>query len=152
MTEALLYAGARAQLVSEVLLPALAAGNVVLCDRFVDSSLAYQGYGRGLDLEMLRVINTFALHKLGTFCTVLLDLPPEEGLGRSAGVAERDRLEQENLSFHRRVRDGYLILARDYPGRIKVVNASADPRLVQEQIQEYVMAYLTGRDQGGAFE
>jgi len=152
VTEALLYAGARAQLVSEVLLPALAAGNVVLCDRFVDSSLAYQGYGRGLDLEMLRVINTFALHKLGTFCTVLLDLPPEEGLGRSAGVAERDRLEQENLSFHRRVRDGYLILARDYPGRIKVVNASADPRLVQEQIQEYVMAYLTGRDQGGAFE
>jgi dTMP kinase len=152
VTEALLYAAARAQIVGEVLLPALRERKVVLCDRFVDSSLAYQGYGRGLPLEMLRAVNDFALNKLGRFCTILLDLPPEEGLERSAGEMERDRLEQENLSFHRRVRDGYLSMAREFPGRIKVVDASADPRLVQEQIQEYVMAYLTGRDQGGAFE
>ncbi|MGB4503906.1 MAG: dTMP kinase [Syntrophaceticus sp.] len=151
LTEALLYTGARSQLVSEVILPALTAGKVVLCDRFVDSSIAYQGYGRGLDLEMLRVINSFVLSKLGAFCTILLDLPAEEGLERSKGNIERDRLEQESLSFRQRVREGYLILARTYPERIKVVDASADPRLVQEQIQEYVMAYLTGRDQGGVF-
>lgn len=151
VAEALLYAGARAQLVCEVLLPALAAGKVILCDRFVDSSLAYQGYGRGLDLDMLRVFNGFALHKLGTFCTILLDLPPEEGLGRTAGEVERDRLEQENLSFHRQVRDGYLKLAEMHPERIKVVQAGADPLLVQERILEHVMAYLTGRDSGGSF-
>lgn len=152
VTEAMLYTGARAQLVSEVILPALVAGKVVLCDRFVDSSLAYQGYGRGLDLEMLRVANGFALNKLGTFRTILLDLPPEEGLERSAGETERDRLEQESLNFHQRVREGYHFLARTCPERIKVVDASMDPKLVQEQIAEHVMAYLTGRDPGGSFE
>lgn len=113
--EALLYAAARAQLIDEVILPALAAGKVVLCDRFVDSSLAYQGYGRSLDLERLRMVNGFALNKLGAFRTILLDLPPEEGFRRSSGKIERDRLEQESLSFHQRVREGYRILADSCP-------------------------------------
>lgn len=150
-TEALLYTAARAQLVNEVILPALAAGKVVLCDRFVDSSLAYQGYGRSLVLERLRMINGFAVNSLGAFRTILLDLPPEEGFRRSAGKIERDRLEQESLDFHRRVREGYLRLADSCPERIRVVDASGGLELVQEQIKEHVLKYLTGRDPGGAF-
>lgn len=149
--EALLYAAARAQLVDEVVLPALAAGKVVLCDRFVDSSLAYQGYGRSLDLEMLRMVNGFALNKLGAFRTILLDLPPEEGFRRSSGKIERDRLEQESLNFHQRVREGYRILAGNCPERIRVVDASGRPDSVQEQIEKHVLKYLTGRDPGGSF-
>ena len=150
-TEALLYAAARAQLVNEVILPALAAGKVVLCDRFVDSSLAYQGYGRSLDLERLRMVNGFALNKLGAFRTILLDLPPEEGFRRSADKIERDRLEQESLSFHQRVREGYLRLADSCPERFRVVDASGGPESVQEQIEKHVLKYLTGRDPGGSF-
>lgn len=149
--EALLYAAARAQLVDEVVLPALAAGKVVLCDRFVDSSLAYQGYGRSLDLEMLRMVNGFALNKLGAFRTILLDLPPEEGFRRSSGKIERDRLEQESLNFHQRVRQGYRILAGSCPERIRVVDASGRPNSVQEQIEMHVLKYLTGSDLGGSF-
>jgi dTMP kinase len=151
VTEALLYAGARAQLVGEVILPALAAGKIVLADRFVDSSLAYQGYGRGLDLEMLHLVNGFALNKLGVFRTILLDLPAGEGLERLAGEKERDRLEQESLSFHQRVRDGYSLLAQTCPERIKVVDAGADPQSVQKQIWEHVAAYLADRAPGASF-
>ena len=151
VTEALLYAGARAQLISEVILPALAEGKIVLCDRFVDSSFAYQGYGRGLSLDLLHLINQFALNKLGNFYTILLDLPPKEGLDRSKEEILRDRLEQESLEFHQRVRDGYHALARSSPGRIKVIDASLEPEVVQKQILEYVSAYLLDQDQGYPF-
>lgn len=151
VTEALLYAGARAQLVGEVILPALAAGVTVLCDRFVDSSLAYQGYGRGLDLGMLRAINGFALKQLGSFLTILLDLPPEEGLRRAAAGRRGDRLEQEDLDFHKRVRDGYLALAASNPERIVVVAAAAPVSAVQQSVLKHALAYLEGKRKGASF-
>jgi len=150
VTEALLYAGARSQLVAEVILPALASGKIVLCDRFVDSSLAYQGFGRGLDLEMLRQVNRFALDRLGRFCTILLDLPPEEGLERGK-KREKDRLEQEDISFHRRVWEGYHFLIKEYPERIRVVDASSQPEIVHQQVWKHLSAFINGSDQGGVF-
>jgi dTMP kinase len=150
VTEALLYAGARSQLVAEVIIPALTEGKIVLCDRFIDSNLVYQGFGRGLDLEMLRQVNRFALDRLGKFCTILLDLPPEEGLKRGK-ERKKDRLEQEDLAFHQRVWEGYQYIARACPDRIRVVDAAAELDAVKEQIWGYISAFITGRDQGGCF-
>ena len=131
-TEALLYAAARSQLTGEVILPALSSGKVVLCDRFVDSSLAYQGYGRGLSLDLLCTVNAFALVELGAFYTIVIDLQPEQGLQRFA-TRESDRLEQESVNFHRRVRDGYRGSGCRHPGahpgggRIGYPGGSPDP-------------------------
>lgn len=149
-TEALLYAAARSQLVNEVILPALQAGQVVLCDRFVDSTLAYQGYGRGLGLDLLYTVNAFALADLGPFFTILFDLAPEQGLQRFE-TRESDRLEQESASFHRRVRDGYLALAAAAPERIRVVDGSGTPDEVQARAWAHVAAFLEGREQGAPF-
>lgn len=151
LAEALLYAAARAQLVSEVLLPALEDGCVVLCDRFVDSSLAYQGYGRRLDVGFLQRINAPALKGVGSFLTILLDLEPEEGLRRAGSAGKGDRLEQEGLAFHRRVREGYLALARRYPERIKVVRSDRDVAAVQADVMEHVSSFLSGRIEGALF-
>jgi dTMP kinase len=149
-TEALLYAAARSQLAGEVILPALSSGKVVLCDRFVDSSLAYQGYGRGLGLDLLRTVNAFALAGLGAFHTIVIDLPPEQGLQRFAG-RESDRLEQESASFHRRVHDGYRALAAAAPERIRVVDGSGAPDAVQARVWANVTAFLEGEEQGAPF-
>ena len=116
-TEFLLLSASRAQLVQEVIRPSLAEGKVVLCDRFFDSSLAYQGYGRGLNLEYLRFITRFATDGLYPDKTLLLDLDPEQGLFRRRYAtetegAEWNRLDAETLAFHKRVRDGYLALAK----------------------------------------
>lgn len=150
VAEAFLYTGARAQLVGELILPALAEGYVVLCDRFVDSSIAYQGYGRGLSLEMLRVINACALKGLGSFLTILIDIEPGEGLERN--VKEKDRLEQENLSFHRRVRDGYLALAASAPDRIRVVDGSGDRAAVHARVLSLIRDFLEGKAGGAPFD
>jgi dTMP kinase len=149
-TEALLYAAARSQLVGEVILPALESGKVVLCDRFVDSSLAYQGYGRGLGLDLLRTVNAFALVGLGVFYTIMIDLVPEQGIQRFA-IRESDRLEQEGVSFLRRVRDGYRALAAAAPERIRVVDGSGTPEVVQARVWMHVAAFLEGREQGVPF-
>ena len=112
--EVLLFSASRAQLVREVIRPHLERGGVVVCDRFADSTYAYQGYGRGLDMEMLRVITDFATGGLVPDMTFLLDVPVEEGLARKQnGEGEDDwnRMEQEMLEYHRRVRAGYLRLA-----------------------------------------
>lgn len=151
LTEALLYTAARAQLVSELLLPALDGGCIVLCDRFVDSSLAYQGYGRGLEVELLQRINAPAIRGIGSFLTILLDLDPEEGLRRASRCRKEDRLEQECLGFHRRVREGYLALARRYPERIKVVRSDRDVGAVQAEVMAYVRDFLCGRIEGAPF-
>jgi dTMP kinase len=150
-TEALLYAAARAQVVDEVILPALEAGKVVLCDRFVDSSLAYQGYGRSIDLAMLRSVNGLALAGLGAFFTVVIDLCPEQGLPRCA-TRGSDRLEQESIDFHRRVRDGYRALAAAAPERIRLMDGSGAPDLVQTRMWTHVSAFLEGREPGASFE
>lgn len=123
LAELMLYAADRAQHVAEVVRPALAAGHVVLCDRYSDSTLAYQGYGRGLDLTLLRGLNAMATEDLRPDLTLLLDLAPEVGLARIAATRASDRLEHEALAFHQRLREGYLALAAEAPDRFWVVAA-----------------------------
>jgi dTMP kinase len=129
-TELFLYLADRAQHVQEVIMPALAQGNVVLCDRHTDSTMAYQGYGRGIDLELLKRLNAMASYGLRPDLTFLLDCPVPIGLSRTvernsgAGRAVEDRFEKEKLDFHEKVRQGFLDLARAEPGRISVIDAS----------------------------
>jgi dTMP kinase len=137
--EILLYSASRAQLVEQVILPRLAEGGVVLCDRYADSTYAYQGYGRGLDFDTLRVITGFATQNLKPDLTIYLDLAVEEGLKRktianTAGQGEWNRMDQLELTFHRRVRDGYLAMAQAEPARWLVVNAAAPMEEVSEVI------------------
>jgi len=139
-TEALLYAAARSEHLQRVVLPALKGGKVVVCDRFLDSSLAYQGFGRGLGPDDVAEVNRWALDGVLPDAVVLLDLDPEEGLRRvarrsSAGGTGPDRIEAEDLAFHRRVARGYHELARRQPGRFLVVDATATPAAVAEQIR-----------------
>jgi len=136
-TELLLYEAARCQHARAVVRPALEAGTAVLCDRFCDATLAYQGAGRGLDAAWIEELNAFAANGLVPDLTVLLDLPPEEGLARLARRAGGpDRLEAEAIAFHRRVREGYLALATRHPGRIVVVDASPPPERVFSEVCE----------------
>lgn len=121
-SEALLFTAARAQLIEDVIVPALAAGQVVVCDRFSDSTLAYQGHGRGLDLDLLRGVQAAATHGLKPALTFLLDLPVEEGLHRIPRTS-LDRLDREVEAFHDRVRRGYHALAAEEPARWVVVDA-----------------------------
>jgi dTMP kinase len=135
LAELLLYAADRAEHVSKVVAPALAAGQVVVCDRFTDSTLAYQGYGRGLDLEKIRQLNGLATGGLQPHLTLWLDLPPEVGLAR-VGLA--DRLEQEHLEFHRRVYQGFQALAAAEPQRIVRVSAQGSPAEVAARLWSVV--------------
>jgi len=123
--EILLYSASRAQLVAQVIRPALAAGKIVLCDRYADSTMAYQGYGRGLDLEALRAITAFATAGLKPDLTLLLDLNVADGLARrQVGGDEWNRMDQQTLEFHRRTREGYLQLAAAEPERWVRVEAA----------------------------
>lgn len=135
-TEALLYAAARRQHLVEKVEPALAEGLTVICDRFVDSSLVYQGMARGIGIEEVWAINQFAIEKRMPDLTILLDIDPEEGLSRimANGDREFNRLDMESLAFHRMVRDGYKHLADQYPNRIKVVDASKSPSQVEREM------------------
>lgn len=118
--EALLYAAARAQHLSEVILPALARGEWVLCDRYFFSTLAYQGYGRGLPLSFLKQINAFAAERCMPDCTLFLDIPPARAFERKHGRDENDRIETAGEAFHRRVYDGYRALLAEYPQMVAV--------------------------------
>jgi len=135
ITEALLYSASRAQHVTEVIMPALNEGIVVLCDRFVDSSIVYQGKGRGLGLESIKNINDFATCGLTPDLTILLDIDPEIGLKRVKATKEVDRLEQEKLDFHRKVYEGYKELVNMYPERIKVITANQPIEEVNKDIE-----------------
>ncbi len=134
-TELLLYLAARAQHVAEVIKPALAAGRIVLCDRFVDSTLVYQGIVRGLDLCRIKELNEFASEELMPALTLLLDADPAllEERRRERGVT--DRFEQEGLSFQKKLREGFLFLAEKEPERIKKVDALQAPEQVQAEIR-----------------
>ncbi len=122
--EILLYSADRAQHVVQVIRPALAAGRIVISDRYADSTLAYQGYGRGLDLETLRAITAFATGGLAPDLTLCLDIAPQVGLARRrSGSAEWNRLDAEAIGFHRRVRAGYLELAGQEPARWVIIDA-----------------------------
>ncbi len=126
LAELLLYCADRTQHVSEVVRPALAAGRVVLSDRFSDSTVAYQGYGRGLDLETLRALDAHARNGLAPGLTFLLDCPVEVGLARARGRAGvEDRFERESIAFHERVRQGFHALAAAEPGRFCILDAAA---------------------------
>jgi len=144
-TEVFLYCAARAQLVAEIIRPALAAGQTVLCDRYADSTLAYQGYGRGLDLDALRLVLYLATGGLTPDLTFCLDISPEEGLARRrAGGGEWNRLDQETVDFHRRVRTGYLELAGLEPQRWIVVDAARPVDAVQADLRALLQARWTG--------
>lgn len=143
-TEALLYAAARRQHLVEKVLPALEEGTMVLCDRFIDSSLAYQGYARGLGVDAVYQINRFAIGETMPNLTLYFDIDPKEGLARIQANEDREvnRLDMEKLSFHEKVREGYLMLVDRFPERMKVVEASASIEMVLEKslaiIQDYV--------------
>jgi dTMP kinase len=123
LSELLLFNASRSQLVNEVISPALQQGKIVICDRFSDSSIAYQSYGRGLDLNLVREINQIASQGLKPDLTFLLDVPPEVGLSRKKPAAD-DRFEKETLSFHRFVREGFLKLAAAEPQRWVVIDST----------------------------
>ena len=138
-TEILLYSASRAQHVAQRIRPALAAGQIVVSDRYADSTLAYQGYGRGLDLETLRQITDFATGGLTPDLTLYLDIPPEEGLERrQVGGDEWNRLDAEALEFHQRVRAGYLRLIKGEPERWVVVHGDRPVEEVREEIRGVV--------------
>jgi len=120
--ELLLFAASRAQLIDELIRPALEEGRVVVCDRFTHSTIVYQGCGRGLDLTIVDAVNSIATQNLKPDLTILLDIPPEKGLTRRRSL--EDRFELEDLSFHHRVRQGYLKMAAAEPGRWLVIDAS----------------------------
>jgi len=131
--ELLLYEAARAQLVAEVIEPALAGGEIVLCDRFFDSSTAYQGHARGLDLDEIGALNAAATGGLSPDRTLVLDIDVARGIER-ATCEGADRLECEDTAFHERVRAGYLAIAAEQPGRVRVVDASGTPDEVAERV------------------
>lgn len=145
--EAFLYAAARAQLVDEVIAPALARGCAVLADRYLDSTLAYQGYGRGLDLVFLSRLNRLAAENTLPDLTIVLDVPAEVALARR-GKASLDRLEQEGAAFLERVRQGYLELSRQHPQRMVVVDAARRVEEVGREIAAIVRARLQVRRHG----
>jgi len=142
-TEALLYAASRRQHLVEVILPALQNGNIVLCDRFVDSSLAYQGYARGLGINQIYELNRFAIEDLLPGLTIYLDLDPEIGLRRIKDNNRAcNRLDLESLEFHKKVREGYLLIAKQYPTRIKVVDGSLSKEKLYEGVKKIVLDYF----------
>ncbi|MBI3158266.1 MAG: dTMP kinase [Chloroflexi bacterium] len=145
-TEILLFQASRAQLVNEVIRPALAAGVVVLCDRYADSTLAYQGYGHQTDLATLRRIVEFATGGLTPDLTLLLDIDVEAGLRRRAeDGGQWNRMDAYQLEFHRRVRAGYHELAAQEPARWVTVDADRDPAAIQADLQRIVLERLQGR-------
>lgn len=149
--EILLFSASRAQLVGQLVRPALERGAIVICDRFADSTMAYQGHGRGLDLESLRRITEFATGGLTPDLTVYLDLDVEEGLRRKRTAGQQDadawnRLDQQSLDFYSRVRRGYLDLARANPNRWLIVDAARPREVIQREIRERVDELLSGRD------
>ena len=143
VAELLLYAADRAQHIAELIVPSLERGEWVLCDRFLDATLAYQGYARGLGTEVVLDLHSRPPLDLRPFRTILLDLDPHEGLSRArrrnaegeTGVAE-GRFENENLEFHRRVRDGYLALAAAEPGRFRTVDARGEAGAVADRVEQ----------------
>ena len=141
--EALLILAARSQHVTHGIRPALRQGSIVLCDRFSDSTFAYQGFGRGLDLRWLRAANEVATGKLTPDLTLVLDLPVSVGLARRrADRGQQNRLDRETKRFHRKVRRGFLALAAEDPRRMRIVNANRSAQAVQDEITKIVVGWV----------
>lgn len=148
-TELLLFSAARAQHVREVIRPSLKAGKMVLCDRFSDATIAYQGFGRGLDIDFIRRINDFSAAGLKPDSTLLFDLPVDMGLRRAMErisgnkrIPAEDRFEREALEFHSKVREGYLSLARNEPERFRIVDASRDIEYVHGEVCAHLSQFI----------
>lgn len=141
--EALLYSASRAQLVEEVIRPALASHHIVLSDRYADSTLAYQGYGRGLDLNDLTRLNRFTTGGLKPHLTFLFEIDIEAGLSRrEAGGVEMNRMDLQTIEFYRRVREGYRELAEANPGRWIIIDASRPVEVIQTDLRTHIMERL----------
>ena len=138
----MLFNASRAQLVTEVIRPNLKKGNIVICDRYADSTTAYQSYGRGLALDMVKVVNEAAVQGVRPDLTVLLDISVEAGLARKKG-RKQDRFEQEAIAFHQKVRRGYLALAGVEPDRWLVVDAEQSKEKIADIIWDRVRKLLT---------
>ncbi len=142
VTELLLYAAARRQHMHELILPALQEGKVVITDRFSDSTTAYQGTGRGLDMQLIEVLDRIVTGGTKPELTVLLDMDVETGLARNRGAGKRDRLEMEQVEFHRRVREGFWAIAKAEPKRVKLIDASGSKQEVHQRVMEAVREAL----------
>ena len=136
VAESLLYMAARAQVVEEIIKPALIAEKIVICDWFMDSTVCYQGYGLGIDIKLIRCIGSFATQGLSPDLTIFLDLPVKSGLKHRHNC--KDRIEQRSVNYHEKVRRGYLSLAKDEPRRIKIVKVEEDKFKTQGRIREIV--------------
>ena len=134
--ETLLYMAARAQMVKEVLEPQLKASKIVLCDRFLDSTIAYQGYGNGIDIKTIEQLGLFATRGLTPDLTILFDIAPEKGLSRAG--KDKDRIESRSLDYHKRVRHGYLELSKKFPERIKVIKVDADVEEIFRRVKGHL--------------
>lgn len=142
VTEMMLYASARAQLVFEVIKPALSQGKVVICDRFIDSSYAYQGYGRGIDIKYIESVNAPALDSVMPDITFFFDIDPKLALARRISATGADRIEKEKLEFHERVYRGYKDRAELFPHRIKVINANRTIDEIAEEVRFWLNKIL----------
>jgi dTMP kinase len=141
LTELLLFNSSRSQLIHKLIKPSLEQGKVVICDRFADSTIVYQGYGRGLDMEVIRTINDTATHGLHPNLTILLDLPVDTGFKRKNNNRQ-DRFENEDTTFHEKVRQGYLELAAEEPERWLVIDASQSKEIIADIIWQKVSRLL----------
>lgn len=138
--ETLLYMAARAQIVEEVIIPEIKKGTIILCDRFLDSTLVYQGYGNGVELNFIRHVGSVVTQDVVPHLTFLFDLPAEKGLSRT-GV-HKDRIELRSLAYHKRVRQGYLTLAKEEPNRIRVIDANRSKSEINEDVRKYINELL----------
>jgi dTMP kinase len=144
MAELLLYQADRAQNINEVILPGLTAGKLVICDRYIDSSVAYQGYGRDLDLALIQQLNNMSTQGLKPELTLLFDIESEKGLGR-LHPGGHDRMEKEAIEFHHKVRQGYLTLAKQEPERWRIIDATKALHAVQEEMVRLIGDHMAGK-------
>lgn len=143
-TELLLYLASRSQHVEQLIMPALKKGKIVICERFSDSTRAYQGYARGLDMDMIETLIRIATGNLEPDLTIILDMEVKEGLLRAERFKNyKDRLESENLDFHNKVRRGYLEIAKNNPNRIKVISAKGSIDDIHLRIRQYIDELLS---------
>lgn len=146
LTELLLLQASRVQHLAQVIIPALKAGKVVICDRFADSSTAYQGYGRGMDLKMVDELNQFAVDGFWPKLTLVLDLPVEKGFSRAQGRHRRlDRMETQALKFHKRVRQGFKAIAAGNPERVKILDGSQPPDVIHAAVRQLALSAMEKR-------
>lgn len=152
VAELLLYNASRTQHVKEKILPAINRGEIIITDRFSDSTVAYQGYGRGIDLKLIYSLDRISTGGLMPDITILLDLDVEVGLKRNRGINKTDRLELEDVKFHKKVREGYLELAHREPERIKITDASGSIEEIHSKIVEIVTDFIANRKTVTSYE